>query len=46
MITMAAVAGSGRVQRTGWRDSACGTCDLAAGILTGNPLTVGDTHVS
>ena len=46
MITMAAVTGSGRVQRAGWLESADGTCDLAADILTGNPLTVGDTHVS
>ena len=46
MTTMAAVTGSGRVQRAGWLESAGGTCDLAAGILTGNPLTIGDTHVS
>ena len=43
---MAAVTGSGRVHRAGWPESADGTCDLAADILTGNPLTVGNTHVS
>jgi hypothetical protein len=46
MTTMAVVTGSGRVQRAGWLDSADGTCDLAAGILTGNPLTIRGLHVS
>jgi hypothetical protein len=43
MIKMAAVTGPGCVQRTRWLASADGTCDLAADILTGNPLTIGGT---
>jgi hypothetical protein len=46
MIKMAAVTRLGRAQRARWLESAGGTCDLAADILTGNPLTIGGTHVS
>jgi hypothetical protein len=46
MIKMAAVTRPGRAQRARWLESADGTCDLAADILTGNPLTIGGTHVS